>query len=290
MFEVIEPKKKGFEDMGEEEFLRECTVNEELFLQVREEIEDTRSTLKVEKLNIILQPEDLQDVIKRYLSTHQAAVAVYSGRRREGYHLGNDSGSVFPDKKSLMSQLNERPECLLVIRLSCQQKRLEILMGNAFSPEVHLEVLGRLPARRSESQSDREVEFHGISNSTFEELWRNNGQIVVQFETENDCFVEANQEMAMIIIHCRKDREEAIRGSFEGMLGKIREKLSQSNKVLHYLGNTNLLIGAGGAVKELIQTGYIDKCLLSNLHLDVERSDLEDLFEDIVAVKDITVN
>ena len=77
-------------------------------------------------------------------------------------------------------------------------------MSNSFSAEIHLEIYGKLPVRRSESQSDMEVEFHGISNSTFEELWKNNGELIVHFENEKNCFVEPNQEMAMIMIHCRK--------------------------------------------------------------------------------------
>lgn len=131
------------------------------------------------------------------------------------------------------------------------------------------------------------MEFHGISNSTFEELWRNDGEAIVRFETDNHCFVEPNQEMALIMIHCRRERAEAIKALFESMLGKIREKVSLSNKLMHYLGNTNVLLGAGGAVQEVIQTNYIDKCLLGNLHLDVTEEDLEELFEDLFVLKKV---
>jgi hypothetical protein len=55
--------------------------------------------------------------------------------------------------------------------------------------------------------------------------------------------------MAMIVIHCGKEKSEEIKGSFESVLIKIREKLSVSNKIVHYIGNTNLILGAGGSVK-----------------------------------------
>lgn len=77
------------------------------------------------------------------------------------------------------------------------------------------------------------------------------------------------------MIHCRREASDKIKGLFEAMLGKIREKVSLSNKLMHYLGNTNVLLGSGGAVQEIIQTNYIDKCVLGNLHLDVTEEDLE---------------
>ena len=38
MFEIVEPKKKGFEEMEEEDLLRECTVNQDLLLNVRDQV------------------------------------------------------------------------------------------------------------------------------------------------------------------------------------------------------------------------------------------------------------
>ena len=38
----------------------ECTVNQELLLTVRDEIEDFRSVLNIEKVKIVFQPEDLK--------------------------------------------------------------------------------------------------------------------------------------------------------------------------------------------------------------------------------------
>lgn len=55
--------------------------------------------------------------------------------------------------------------------------------------------------------------------------------------------------MAMIIIHCSKEKAEELKNTFESILTKLREKLSVSNKIVHYIGNTNLILGAGGSVK-----------------------------------------
>lgn len=96
--------------------------------------------------------------------------------------------------------------------------------------------------------------------------------------------------MALIVIHCVKDKVEEIKGKFEAVLAKIRSKLSVSSKLVHYLGTTNLILGAGGAVKEIVKSDYINKCLLGNLHLDVTKEDLEELFEEFVPVKEIVVN
>lgn len=106
LFEVIQPKKKGFEEMEEDDFLRECTINDELFLQAHEEIFDFRSALNLEKVNIIFDRDDLTNVIRRYLCKNPSSVAIYSGSRREGYRISNSLTSVFPDKRSLMCQLN----------------------------------------------------------------------------------------------------------------------------------------------------------------------------------------
>jgi hypothetical protein len=80
--------------------------------------------------------------------------------------------------------------------------------------------------------------------------------------------------MALIVLHCIKERSEEIKNKFETILNKIREKLSVSNKLVHYLGTTNLILGAGGAVKEIVKTDYINKCLLNNLHLNIIKEDL----------------
>lgn len=101
--------------------------------------------------------------------------------------------------------------------------------------------------------------------------------------------MEPNEEMALIIVHCLKDKAETVRNRFDAVLSRIREKLSVSSKVVHYLGTTNLVLGAGGVVKEIVKADYINKCLLNNLHLEVTREDLEELFEDIVPVKDIVM-
>lgn len=53
LFEIIEPKKKGFEEMEEEDFMRECTLNEELMLHIREHIECFREALGIHRTSII---------------------------------------------------------------------------------------------------------------------------------------------------------------------------------------------------------------------------------------------
>lgn len=62
------------------------------------------------------------------------------------------------------------------------------------------------------------------------------------------------------------------------MIKKIKEKVAISSKLVHYLGNTNVILGVGGAVKELVKTDYISKAYLNNLNLEVTREDLEELF------------
>ncbi len=52
----------------------------------------------------------------------------------------------------------------------------------------------------------------------------------------------------MIIIHTAKEKSDVVKKHFETILCKIKEKLSVSNKLVHYLGNTNLLLGAGGGI------------------------------------------
>lgn len=73
--------------------------------------------------------------------------------------------------------------------------------------------------------------------------------------------------MALIVVHCLKEKAQGVRERFDVVLNRIREKLSVSSKLVHYLGTTNLVLGAGGVVKELVKADFINKCLLSNLHL-----------------------
>lgn len=58
---------------------------------------------------------------------------------------------LFPDKTSLLSQLNERPEFIAVLRLSETEGRKEILMGNSYSAEAYMQAFGELPGRRVDS-------------------------------------------------------------------------------------------------------------------------------------------
>jgi hypothetical protein len=77
--------------------------------------------------------------------------------------------------------------------------------------------------------------------------------------------------MALITIHCIKEKEEKLKIAFELVLKKIKEKISNSNKIVHYMGSTNIILGMGGAVSEVVKEDYINKCILDNLHLDVTK-------------------
>ena len=93
--------------------------------------------------------------------------------------------------------------------------------------------------------------------------------------------------MALIVVHCHKDKAEVIRNKFEETLTRLNEKLSCSNKSVPYIANTNFLLGLGGELKEITKSNYINKCLLTNLHLEVTSEDLWELFEEFFILKDI---
>jgi hypothetical protein len=161
-------------------------------------------------------------VVNLYLNFNQRATAIYSGSRRSGYFLNGENSGIFPDKTSLISQLNERPEFIAVFRLSESEGGKEILMGNLFTSDDYLEVYGHLPVKAVSSHSEVEVEFHGVTSTIFEKLWKNNGAEIVKFEYENECFVEPNEEMALIVLHCIKEKSEEAKAKFEVVLAKIR--------------------------------------------------------------------
>ena len=49
--------------MDQEQFLRENIVNQDLFLQIRQEVFDFRDALGIQKANIILEKEDWNKII-----------------------------------------------------------------------------------------------------------------------------------------------------------------------------------------------------------------------------------
>ena len=59
------------------------------------------------------------------------------------------------------------------------------------------------------------------------------------------------------------------------MIGKIKEKFVNYNKIVHYLGTTNVSLSNGGEVKEVIKDNYINKCYMNNLDLEVTQEDIE---------------
>jgi RNA recognition motif-containing protein len=101
--------------------------------------------------------------------------------------------------------------------------------------------------------------------------------------------VEANHEMALIVVHCDKDKETAVKGRFENIINKIKAGISASNKLTNYFANIKFYIGAGGAVKEMVIGEYVSKALVENLHLDVTKEDLEELIEEFFIVRDINM-
>ncbi len=100
------------------DLVREYTVNDDLLNALREKIDDYRDIFEVDPVPIKLEKEDVSTIIKIYQQHHKKAAAVYSGSRRNGYFMAGLSEGLFPDKTSLLSQLNERPEFVAVLRLS----------------------------------------------------------------------------------------------------------------------------------------------------------------------------
>ena len=52
--------------------------------------------------------------------------------------------------------------------------------------------------------------------------------------------------MAPITIYCSKEHEANIKAAFEELIGKIKEKFVNYNKIIYYLGNTNITMSNGG--------------------------------------------
>lgn len=112
---------------------------------------------------------------------------------------------------------------------------------------------------------------------------------ILRFEEDNACFVEPNHEMALILVHCDRDREAEVQGKFEAVLGRVRAGISASNRLTNYFGNIKFYVGAGGAVKEMVVGDYVSKALVENLHLEATCEDLEELIEEFLVVRDINM-
>jgi len=93
-------------------------VNDDLLNALREHIDDYRDIFEVDSLPIKIEKEDVAKVVAIYQEHRKKAAAVYSGSRRNGYFMAGVNEGLFPDKSSLLSQLNERPEFIAVLRLS----------------------------------------------------------------------------------------------------------------------------------------------------------------------------
>ena len=95
--------------------------------------------------------------------------------------------------------------------------------------------------------------------------------------------------MATITIYCSKEEGGKVKSAFEELVGKIKEKFVNYNKIVHYIGNTNISMSNGGEVKEVIKDNYINKCYLNNLDLEVTQEDIEDLVEGFFILKSIEI-
>lgn len=73
--------------------------------------------------------------------------------------------------------------------------------------------------------------------------------------------------------------ESVVKNEFDELLNKIKTKLISETKMVNYLGTTNVVLGSGGSVIQVVKDKYISECYLSNLRLDVEVEDLHELFD-----------
>ena len=79
----------------------------------------------------------------------------------------------------------------------------------------------------------------------------------------------------MIVLHCSKESGEVKFSHFEGILGKIKERINSERKLVNYLGKTNLVLHAGGQIDDILhEKEYATKCQLGNLAPEVSRQDL----------------
>lgn len=74
-----------------------------------------------------------------------------------------------------MSQLNETPQFVMILRCAEHENKREIFMCNTVNLESFMSIFGSLPAKKNDSLAEHEIEFHGISSSIFKGLFRNNG-------------------------------------------------------------------------------------------------------------------
>jgi hypothetical protein len=88
------------------DLVREYTVNDDLLNIFREQIDDYRNVFEVEPMSIKFEKEDIIKIVSIYQGHRKRAAAVYSGSRRNGYYMNGVSEGIFPDKTSLLSQLN----------------------------------------------------------------------------------------------------------------------------------------------------------------------------------------
>ena len=150
-----------------------------------------------------------------------------------------------------------------------------------------MSLFGTLPAHKNSSYGETQAEFHGISSATFHELCKNDSKDIVSFEKKHECYIEMNEEIALISIHCPKQKESIVMKEFQELLEKIKAKLIAETKLTNYLGTTNILLGSGGSTLQVIKDRYINQCYLSNISLDAEMEDLHELFDEFFNLQEI---
>lgn len=72
-------------------------------------------------------------------------MAVFLGSRRLGWVYKNEyqkSKAIFPNRDSLMAQLNETPQFIVVLRCSEHEGKREILMCNNIQLDSFMSVFG----------------------------------------------------------------------------------------------------------------------------------------------------
>ena len=93
-------------------------MNEEVLMNIKESVETYREIFDIEETMIHVEKEDIFRIIEIVLKINPSSFAFSSGSKREGYFMESESKGLFFDKTSLVSQLNERPDFLLVMRIS----------------------------------------------------------------------------------------------------------------------------------------------------------------------------
>ena len=89
--------------------LHNVSANSEVFYNLREEVERYRDIFELERIPILLEQDDLNEVLKAIISVYNSAFLSYSGYKRTGYKSEAMGRQVHLHRDSLFSKLGERP-------------------------------------------------------------------------------------------------------------------------------------------------------------------------------------